>query len=288
MTQRQQRGGARSDRKKPRKGEQNAFSEHEVEDIEDRSRLRVPLIYEVVRREGEEEMQRPAISLVWSGIAAGLSISFSLIAQAVLTLHLPDEPWRPLLTSLGYPVGFLIAVLGRQQLFTENTITVVLPFAADPTLSNLRNLARLWIIVLLANVFGTLLAALFFSFTSALAPDLGAVMLEISRQAMTGSWGVMFFKAIVAGFLIAAMVWMIPNAEAAQFQVIAVMTYLISVGGFAHIVAGSVEAFVLMAHGDLGLASLLGGFTLPVLLGNIVGGTALFALICYAQVANEV
>ena len=134
------------------KAEEKPFSEHEVEDIEDRSRLRVPLIYEVVRREGEEEMARPAVSLMWSGIAAGLSISFSLIAQAVLTLHLPDAPWRPLVTSLGYPVGFLIVVLGRQQLFTENTITAVLPFAAEPTLANMRRLVRMWIIVFLANI----------------------------------------------------------------------------------------------------------------------------------------
>jgi formate/nitrite transporter FocA (FNT family) len=288
MTRRQETGGAQPDRKKPHKGEQNSFSEHDVEDIEDRSRLRVPLIYEVVRREGEEEMRRPAISLIWSGIAAGLSISFSLVAQAAFTLHLPDEPWRPLLASLGYPVGFLIVVLGRQQLFTENTITAVLPFVAEPTLANFRRLVRLWTIVLLANMAGTLVAALFLTFTPTLAPDLGAVMLEISRQAMAGSWGVMFFKGIAAGFLIAAMVWLIPNAEAGQFQVVVVMTYLISLGGFAHIVAGSVEAFVLMAQGEIGLASLLGAFMLPVLLGNIVGGTVLFALICYAQVAKEV
>ena len=76
--------------------------------------------------------------------------------------------------------------------------------------------------------------------------------------------------------------------SSAQFQVIVVMTYLISVGGFAHIIAGSVEMFLLLVHGDIGIAALLGGFILPVLLGNIVGGTALFALICYAQVAKEV
>jgi formate/nitrite transporter FocA (FNT family) len=270
------------------KAEEKPFSAHEVEDIEDRSRLRVPLIYEVVRREGEEEMARPAISLMWSGIAAGLSISFSLIAQAVLTLHLPDAPWRPLVTCLGYPVGFLVVVLGRQQLFTENTITAVLPFAAEPTLANMRRLARMWLIVFLANMAGTLLAALFFTITPTLSPELGAAMMEISRQAIMGGWAIMFFKGIAAGFLIAAMVWLIPNAEAAQFQVIVVMTYLISVGGFAHIIAGSVEMFLLLVHGDIGIAALLGGFTLPVLFGNIVGGTALFALICYAQVAKEV
>jgi hypothetical protein len=91
------------------------------------TRLPAPLIYEIVRRMGEEEMERPITSLWWSGVAAGLSISFSLLAQAILQAHLPDSSWRPPLTSLGYPVGFLIVVLGRQQLFTENTITPVPP-----------------------------------------------------------------------------------------------------------------------------------------------------------------
>jgi hypothetical protein len=102
-------------------------NEREVADIEERAEPRTPVIYEVVRRLGEEEMARPIVSLWWSGVAAGLSISFSLLAQAVFYVHLPDAIWRPLVTSFGYSVGFLMVVLSRQQLFTENTITVVLP-----------------------------------------------------------------------------------------------------------------------------------------------------------------
>ena len=113
------------------------ITEREVEDIEERSSPRTPVIYEIVRRLGEEEMARPALSLWWSGVAAGLSISFSLLAQSVLQAHLPDESWRPLVSSLGYSVGFIMVVLSRQQLFTENTITVVLPVMADFTGENL-------------------------------------------------------------------------------------------------------------------------------------------------------
>src|SRR5512138_3797928 len=99
----------------------------EAREVEERSQLRTPVIYEIVRKRGDEEMARPAISLWWSGVAAGLSISFSLLAQSILQTHLPDAPWRSLVSSLGYSVGFLMVVLGRQQLFTENTITAVLP-----------------------------------------------------------------------------------------------------------------------------------------------------------------
>jgi formate-nitrite transporter family protein len=208
------KGPRQSNRTPPRGGSTQSqesdkpegVTERDVEDIEERSRLRTPVVYEIVRREGDLEMKRPAISLWWSGVAAGLSISFSLLAQAILYVHLPDAPWRSLVTSFGYSVGFLIVVLARQQLFTENTVTVVLPLAAEPTLDNLRRVLRMWAIVFAANMTGTLFAALFCSFTPVLAPELRLGMLELSRQMMENGWIEMFFKAISAGFVIAAMV----------------------------------------------------------------------------------
>jgi formate/nitrite transporter FocA (FNT family) len=264
-----------------------AFSQHDREDIEERQRLRAPMIYEVLRREGEEEMSRPLSSLWWSGVAAGLSISFSLLSQAILQDHLPDRPWRPLVSDLGYSVGFLMVVLARQQLFTENTITAVLPVATRPTLITLGRLSRLWAVVLAANFAGTLFAALFCCFTPVLTPEIRSVMFEISRQAVGGGAVDVFFRAISAGFLIAAMVWLIPSAEGAKFLVVTLMTYLIAIGGFAHIVAGSFEAFMLAVSGQSHVLPLLTEFAGPALLGNIVGGTFLFTLISHAQVSKE-
>jgi formate/nitrite transporter FocA (FNT family) len=264
-----------------------SVTEREIEDIEDRARLRTPVIYEIVRREGETEMERPITSLWWSGVAAGLSISFSLLAQAVFWIHLPNAQWRPLVSSFGYSVGFLIVVLARQQLFTENTVTVVLPVVAQFTASNLRRLARMWSIVFAANMVGTFVSALFCTATPAVSPELRGAMLELSRTTMELGWAEMLFRGIGAGFLIAAMVWLIPSAEGAQFLVITMNTYLIAVAGFTHIVAGSVEGFLLVLNGGFGCWQMMGDFTAPVLLGNIIGGTALFAVISYAQVMKE-
>jgi formate-nitrite transporter family protein len=262
-------------------------TEREVEDIEDRARLRTPVIYEIVRREGETEMDRPITSLWWSGVAAGLSISFSLLTQAVLLVHLPDLSWRPLVTGFGYSVGFLIVVLARQQLFTENTVTVVLPVAAEFTFRNVRRLVRMWSVVFAANMTGTFVAALFCALTPVLSPELRHGMIELSAHMMALGWTEMFFRAIGAGFLIAAMVWLIPSAEATQFHVVTMVTYLIAICGFTHIVAGSVEAFMLVIGGEVGLWHMIAHFTVPVLLGNIAGGTALFAVLSYAQVMKE-
>lgn len=267
---------------------QSGFTRREIEDVEERSSPRTPVIYEIVCRLGEEEMARPVTSLWWSGVAAGLSISFSLFAQAVLQMHLPDTPWRPLITSFGYAAGFVMVVLSRQQLFTENTITVVLPVMANFTRGNLQNLVRMWGVVFLANMAGTLVAALFCTFTPVLSPELRDSMLAVSGHLQHLGWAESVFRAIGAGFLVAAMVWLLPGAESNQLHVIVVMAYLISIGGFEHVVAGSIEAFMLVLNGQMGVWPMLADFFAPVLIGNIIGGTALFALIAYAQVMQEI
>jgi formate/nitrite transporter FocA (FNT family) len=264
------------------------ITDKEVHDVEDMSSPRTPVIYEVVRRLGEEEMDRPFTSLWWSGVAAGLSISFSLLAQAILQAHLPDAPWRPLVSSFGYCVGFLMVVLGNQQLFTESTITAVLPVLKDTNWEKLWRMTRLWAIVLVANFTGTFVAAMFCTLTPVLPQELLHGMQEISRVLLGLGWWDMALHGVSSGFLIAAMVWMIPSAESAKFAVITLMTYLIAIGGFTHIVAGSVEANMLVMSGDWEWWRMLGQFFVPVLLGNIVGGTALFALISYAQVMEEI
>ena len=274
--------------KASKRGGRGGITAEEVKDVEELSTPRTPVIYEVVRRLGEEEMERPLSSLWWSGVAAGLSISFSLLSQAILTAHLPQASWQPLVVSFGYCIGFIMAVLSRQQLFTESTITAVLPVAADVTRGNIVRMARLWAIVLAANLAGTLFAALFCTFTPILPGDIYSGMLEISRDLLALGWWEMLFRAIAAGFLMAAMVWLMPGAEGAQFHVIALMTWLIAVGGFTHIVAGSMESYLLVLTGEWVWWRMLTDFMAPVLVGNMIGGTALFALIAYAQVMDEI
>jgi formate-nitrite transporter family protein len=260
----------------------------EVERLEEDSTPPTPAIYEVVRRLGKEEMDRPAVSLWWSGLAGGLSISFSLLAQAILRLHLPDAAWTPLVVAMGYPVGFLMVVLSRQQLFTETTITVMLPLMKEPTAKHFLSAGRMWGVVLASNLAGTLLAALLCTFAPVVSPELRQAMLGVSALAMDHTWVDMGFRGITSGFLMAAMVWLIPSAGQTQFHIVALITYVIGAGDFAHIVAGSMEAFLLAVNGSLPVATLFGGFLGPVLIGNIIGGTVLFAMISHAQVMKEI
>lgn len=263
------------------------LDEAERESIRERQRMRAPVIYHIVQKEGLEELQRPLSSLWWSGVAAGLGISVSVFAEGLLHMHLPDTPWRPVIENFGYCMGFLLVILGRLQLFTENTITVVLPLVATYSHRRLLWIARLWGVVLLANLAGTLFVAALATFGEVSTGPQLAAALEISRHALDKTALETFLHAVPAGFLVASLVWMLPSARGTEFFVIVAVTYVIALGDFAHVVAGSTEAFLLLLSGEIGVWKCVGGFLLPALAGNIVGGTVLFSLLAYGQVREE-
>lgn len=258
------------------------------ETVSKASALPSKLIYEVVRREGEEELARSNRSLIWSGLAAGLMMSFSVLGEAIFRTYLPDQPSTYLVENIGYSFGFLLVIMGRLQLFTENTITTVLPFLARPCWDCGFQTLRLWSIVLAANVVGAFLAAFVMHYTSAISPDLHPALLSLSEHA-TGMGAMQsFMRGIPAGILVAALVWSMPQAGGNKFFVILGFTWLIAAGDFTHIIAGSVEMAYMVVGGELGFEGAVFGFFLPVLAGNIVGGTAIFTMIAWGQVKDEV
>jgi formate/nitrite transporter FocA (FNT family) len=265
----------------------DTLSGKDIQDVESHLRLRAPVIYQVVRHEGEEELARPLLSLWWSGVAAGLAICLSVVAEGLLTHYLPERPWTPLISSFGYCVGFIVAVLGRLQLFTENTITAVLPVIARPTLHNLFVMVRLWGVVFAANMVGALVFAAAVTWGGLFPPEHLDAFLDLARHALAKSPSEMLLYGIPAGFLVAVMVWMIPSAESAAFYVVVMMTYLIALGSMTHVVAGSAKAFLLLLAGEFGLGLTITHFLIPVFIGNVIGGTVLFALLAYGQVKRE-
>jgi formate-nitrite transporter family protein len=276
--------------KKPRKSEVPPSvpisTRTELKQVEERTAVGVNVVYEAIRREGEAELGRPAAALAWSGIAAGLSMGFSFIAEALLEGHLPDSPWHSLISKAGYSVGFLIVVLGRQQLFTENTLTVILPALSHKNVDVFVRVARLWAIVLFANLLGTFLFAFCLGHTAVLQGPTRESLTAIGRAHMGAGFGVVFLRAIFAGWLIALMVWLLPGAESARVGIIIILTYLIGLGGFNHIIAGSTTMFYLVVTHATSWVYYFLHFFFPTLFGNIVGGVSLVAALGHAQVVG--
>ncbi len=268
--------------------EAGSLTSAEEEKVVERLKLRAPAVYAIIKEEGEAELARPTESLFWSGLVAGIAMGFSILGLAVLRMHLPDASWAPLVSSFGYAAGFLIVVLGRQQLFTETTLTVVLPVLVERSASAFAQLCRVWGTVLAANWIGCVLVALAFTRFALVPEDVSAAVVDASRHYGELSLRSAFVHGIGAGFLIAAMVWIMPSAEGSEVVIISFTAWLIALSGFTHSIAGMVEIAALVLEAELGVAHGLFKLALPTLAGNILGGTLLFALLAHAQVKDEV
>jgi formate-nitrite transporter family protein len=264
------------------------LEQDEREDVEERAPTNARVLHEVVRRSGDDELERPAWSLVWSGLAGGVAIFASILCTALIESKLPDMPWRPLAASLGYTVGFLIVILGRMQLFTESTLSAVLPVATHPSIVNLGRLLRLWALVLGSNLLGTLLIALTTQTNLIGSPEQCEAMLSVSRKLLEHDWFTTLKMGVPAGFLIAAVPWTLPSARGQSVWVVVILTYMIALGGFAHAIAGSGEAWMLAVAGEITYTHAAFGLVLPALIGNVIGGTGLFALLAHGQVRQEI
>jgi len=277
----------RSEDRQPDAADGFSLSGEEQGDVEKKRPPRAAVLHEVIRREGEEELGRGMAALGWSSLAAGLSMGFSMLARGLLHRYLGETAGGFLLESFGYCFGFIVVILARQQLFTENTMTAVLPLMTEPNLRKFGSLLRMWTIVLLGNLVGAALFSYGILHMQLFDNQTQNAFVGIGKELMQNSPLQMFTKGILAGWLIATMVWLLPAAEQAKIVVIVLATYLIAVGGFTHIIVGSVEALYLVFAGDLSFADYVVRFALPTLAGNIVGGSFIFALISHAQVRSD-
>jgi formate/nitrite transporter FocA (FNT family) len=265
-----------SDDKPDEDGKESKASEEHVPEGE--------VIYRAIRQDGDYALCLTSMELAYSGLAAGLSMGFSLIGEGLLRAHLPEAPWAPLVSKFGYALGFLIVILGRQQLFTEQTLSSILPLLSpDRPHGNLPNVARLWIVVLLANLAGAAGLALVTAWTPAFSGEVQAAFSKIGNEALSHGFGTQFIRGIYAGFLIATMVWLLPGAGHARLWIVVILAYFVGVAGLAHVIAGSSETLYVVFKGEHAFGEYLVGFLVPAFLGNSVGGVALVGALAHAQ-----
>ncbi|MBN3863038.1 hypothetical protein HCU66_12450 [Pseudomonas frederiksbergensis] len=271
----------------PKDGKTPALSAQEQREVDKSQPPRAAVLHEIIRTQGDKELERSVAALWWSALAAGLTMGLSLMGMGLLNSRLPDGEGFKVIASFGYCAGFLAVILARQQLFTENTLTAVLPIMSKPTLGNFGRLLRLWTVVLVGNLCGTLLVAYVMLHLPIFDTRTDLAFLDIGRKVMENDASKMFAKGIVSGWMIATMVWMIPSMESAKMWIIILITYFMALGDFTHIVVGSVEVSYLVFAGELPWRDFWRVFAGPTLVGNIVGGSFIFALISHAQIRSE-
>jgi formate/nitrite transporter FocA (FNT family) len=262
------------------------LSERQQQEAEERTAVSAVVVHEAIRHDGEEELERPVSALAWSGLAAGLSMGFSLVGQALFRAYLPETRWRPLISNLGYPIGFLIVIIGRQQLFTENTLTAIIPLLARRNMATFLRVVRLWTVVLVANLSGAHLFAWVVSNTDMFKPEVRNAMMQIGIEVGSVSFGTAMLRGVFAGWLIAMVVWMLAAVDSGRAVIIIILTYVVGLASLTHIIAGTVEALFPVMAGVKSWWTVAWGYMLPTLIGNCIGGVSLTAAINHAQVVS--
>jgi formate-nitrite transporter family protein len=240
-------------------------------------------IYEQVSRNARHELDRAALGLAVSGVAGGMTMGLTALSTSIVIAILGPSPSARFIADLLYPIGFIAVILGRAQLFTENTLYPVALMLAERR-HGWRTL-RLWAIVFPCNVAGAFLFALLAVKTGALRPEFVAAMTHLGVEAATVATAHVFWSGVIGGWIIALVAWLVSGSHSitGSVMLIGLLTFVVGLGGFAHCIATSGEILAAILDHQLA-ASRYFAWLAPATLGNICGGVLLVTLLEYGQV----
>jgi formate-nitrite transporter family protein len=240
-------------------------------------------IYEQVSRNARHELDRAALGLAVSGLAGGMTMGLTALSTSIVIAILGPSPAARFIADLLYPIGFIAVILGRAQLFTENTLYPVALMLAERR-HGWRTL-RLWAIVFPCNVAGAFLFALLAVKTGALRPEFVTAMTHLGVEAAGVATAHVFWSGVIGGWIIALVAWLVSGSHSitGSVMLIGLLTFVVGLGGFAHCIATSGEILAAILDHQLA-ASRYFTWLAPATLGNICGGVLLVTLLEYGQV----
>jgi formate/nitrite transporter FocA (FNT family) len=240
-------------------------------------------IYEQVSRNARHELERSALGLCISGLAGGITMGLTALSTSIVIAQLGQGPAAKFIADLLYPIGFIAVILGRAQLFTENTLYPVALMLAERR-HGWKTL-RLWAIVFPSNVLGAFLFALLAVRTGALGPEVIAAMTHLGVEAAGVASGHVFWSGVIGGWIIALVAWLVSGSHSitGSVMLIGLLTFVVGLGNFAHCIATSGEILAAILDHQLTFSRYF-GWLAPATLGNICGGVLIVTLLEYGQV----
>jgi formate/nitrite transporter FocA (FNT family) len=239
-------------------------------------------IYEQVASNARQELKRSSVALAISGFAGGSFMGLSALGTAIALAMLGHTPGAQMIARLFYPLGFIVVIVGRAQLFTENTLYPVALVLAEKR--EVWNTLRLWAVVLPSNVLGALAFAALVSLTPALNPHVVDALTQLGLDAIANPWATVFWSGVMGGWIIALAAWLVSSSHSitGSVMIIWMLTFIVGLGNFAHCIAtsGEILVAVLTHHAPWGSYP---RWFLPAVMGNICGGVGMVTLLEYGQ-----
>jgi formate/nitrite transporter FocA (FNT family) len=243
-------------------------------------------IFEKVIENASDELKRSSRALAFSGVAGGMGMGLTGLSVAVAQSVLGDGTWQQFAALMFYPLGFIAVIIGRAQLFTENTLFPVALILTER--KHFLNTLRLWTVVFLANIAGAMLFAFVTMKTGALPYDVGIRLAALGIRSVAGSSEHIFWSGVIGGWIIALMAWTVTASHwtIGQVAVTWMLTVVVGMGRFAHCIATSGEILSAVFTSQVTAATYF-HWLLFATLGNLLGGVTFVTLLNFGQVKLE-
>jgi len=256
---------------------------HHEEATPETRRLTAAEIFHAAIENARDELRRSTQKLAFSGVAGGLTMGLTGLAVAATRAVAGPGAGQQITPYLLYPIGFVAVIIGRAQLFTENTLYPVVLVLDERR--HLQRTLRLWAVVFASNVCGALLFATLAVKSSALRPDILVQLIQLGRDASTGSASHFFWSGVIGGWLIALVAWTVTASHwtIGQLAIVYLLTFVVGIGHFAHCIAGSGEILSAVMASAVPVGSYI-RWLASATAGNICGGILIVSLLNYGQV----
>jgi formate/nitrite transporter FocA (FNT family) len=275
--------------------ETGATQQHHANAVSDGSDGEAQKSYrEILNQQVSEELNqlsRPTGGLLISGLSAGLDIGFSMLLMSVMYTLMVDQVSESVLTILianMYSIGFIFVILGRSELFTEHTTLSFLPVLNQR--ASVMSVARLWGLIYSSNIVGCIIFTLILV---TVGPELGvidpAAFGYIGGKLVEPVWWVILSSAMLAGWLMGLLSWLVTASRDTVSQIILVWLITTAIGlvGLHHSIVGTVEVLSAVFSGQGVTLMEFGYFLFWTTLGNAIGGLVFVALIKYGHASQE-
>jgi formate/nitrite transporter FocA (FNT family) len=246
------------------------------------SRLTAHEIFEQVESNAHDEVRRTPHALAFSGLAGGITMGLTGLAVASAQAALPDNT-KEFVPYLFYPLGFIAVIIGRAQLFTENTLYPVALILSER--KHILDTVRLWAVVFTCNIIGACVFAALAIKTSSLKPDVADHLVKLGQHALEGSNAHFFWSGVIGGWLIALVAWMVSASTwtIGQIAVIWLLAFVVGIGHFSHCIATSGEIIAAVFAGQESAPAYC-QWVVFATTGNILGGIFIVTLLNFGQV----
>jgi formate/nitrite transporter FocA (FNT family) len=251
--------------------------------MDDSTRRSAHEIFEEVVKNAREELSRPMLAMLFSGFAGGIGMGLTGLSVALALSYLGNSPTAHFISFCFYPIGFIVVIIGRAQLFTENTLFPIV-LVLDERKHVLATL-KLWVTVFVSNVAGAVFFGWLVMKTGALSPNFADALAGLGTEAVEGHFTLIFAKGVIGGWLIALVAWMVTASHwtIGQVAITWMLTFIVGAGHFSHCIASSAEIVAAIMSGHTHFSNYF-GWLLPATLGNIVGGVFIVSVLNYGQV----